>query len=101
MKEQSIEAMMKGKVVYEPPRYMSVSVAAKQLLEIIGSKQINLISEDSSIIGLARIGSESQCIKWCKLKDMVDFDLGPPLHSMIIPSKLHPLEQEMLTLFAK
>ena len=100
MKEQSIEAMMKGKVVYEPPRYMSVSVAAKQLIEIISSKPNDLISEDSSVIGLARIGSESETIKFCKLKDMVDVDLGEPLHSMIIPGKLHPLEQEMLSMFA-
>lgn len=100
MKEPSIEAMIKGKLVYEPPRYMSASVAAKQLLDLIGSKQNQLMSEDSRVIGLARIGSETQSIRWCTLKEMVDTDLGPPLHSLVIPGLLHPLEQEMLALFA-
>ena len=100
MKEQSIEALMKGKVVYEPPRYMSVNIAAKQLLEIIESKPNQLISEESVVIGLARIGCQDQNIKSCQLKHMLDIDLGQPLHSLIIPGKLHPIEEEMLKIFS-
>ncbi|CAL8392309.1 unnamed protein product [Boreogadus saida] len=35
VKEQSIENLMRGRKVYEPPRFMSVSQAAGQLLEVI------------------------------------------------------------------
>jgi len=84
---------------------MSTAVAAQQLLAIIqdnleaSGDQARLISPDSSCVGLARVGSESQTIKSCSLKDMAEADLGSPLHSLIIPGHLHPLEQDMLDLF--
>ncbi|CAG2121069.1 unnamed protein product, partial [Medioppia subpectinata] len=105
VKEQSMEAMMKGKVVYEPPRYMSANIASKQLLEIIQSKPVDsfpsdLINENSVIIALARIGCDDQTIKTCQLRHMLDIDMGQPLHSLIIPGKLHPIETEMMAIFA-
>ncbi|MEE6524917.1 hypothetical protein FKM82_024664 [Ascaphus truei] len=39
VKEQSIENLMKGRKVYEPPRYMTVSQAAKQLVEIVQNRR--------------------------------------------------------------
>ena len=100
MKEQSIDALMRGKVVYEPPRYMKTNIAAKQLLQIIESKPNQLITEESLVIGLARIGCHNQTIISCQLKHMLDIDLGEPLHSLIIPGKLHPIEEEMLKIFS-
>ena len=35
VKEQTIENMMKGNKIYEPPRYMTVAEAAQQLLAVI------------------------------------------------------------------
>lgn len=31
-----------------------------------------------------------------KLKELLDVDFGPPLHSLIIAGELHPIEQQML-----
>jgi diphthine synthase len=39
VKEQTIENMMKGKKTYEPPRFMTVCQAAKQLLSVIRQKR--------------------------------------------------------------
>ncbi|CAG2165248.1 unnamed protein product [Oppiella nova] len=105
VKEQSIDAMIKGKVVYEPPRYMSVNIASKQLLEIIESKATDsypneLFNEKTVVIALARIGCDDQTIKTCQLKDMLAIEMGAPLHSVIIPGKLHPIEIEMMSIFA-
>jgi diphthine synthase len=104
VKEQSIEALMKGKIVYESPKFMSVNIAASQLLDIINSKQNEskqqLINENSICIALARIGSDNQTIKSCKLKELLNIDLGEPLHSLIIPGKLHPIEIEMIEIFS-
>ena len=48
-------------------------------------------------IGLARVGSDSQAIRYCSIKEMCDVDLGKPLHSLIIPAKnLHYIETEFL-----
>jgi diphthine synthase len=51
-------------------------------------------------MALARIGSDNQTIKSCKLKELLDIDLGEPLHSLIIPGKLHPIEIEMIEIFS-
>ena len=108
VKEQSVEALMKGKKEYDPPRFMSVSVAAKQLIQVIEKLKLEgdteskqLLNESSPAVGLARIGSDSQEIVYCSLKEMQDVDLGQPLHSLVIPGKMHPLESEMLNLFTK
>jgi diphthine synthase len=39
VKEPNLESMMKGKVKYDPPRFMTVSQAADQLLQIIDELQ--------------------------------------------------------------
>jgi diphthine synthase len=33
-KEQSLENLMKGRKIYEPPRFMSTQAAAEQLLKV-------------------------------------------------------------------
>ncbi|KAK3726570.1 hypothetical protein QZH41_011032, partial [Actinostola sp. cb2023] len=47
VKEQTIENMMRGRKIYEPPRYLSVSDAVKQLLEI--PKLRNLTIEEAGM----------------------------------------------------
>lgn len=105
VKEQSIENLMKGKKIFEPPRYMSVNTAAEQLVEIIQRKKEEgetdlAFSENTICIGLARIGSETQTIVAATFTDMMTVDIGAPLHSFVIPGELHPLEKDMLKLFA-
>ena len=95
--------MMRGKQEYLPPTFMSASVAAKQLIESIDElgqicENANL-TENSICVAMARVGSESQKIHKCSLKEMLKVDMGPPLHSLIIVGILHPLEVEMLKLF--
>ncbi|XP_049736202.1 diphthine methyl ester synthase isoform X3 [Elephas maximus indicus] len=40
VKEQSLENLIKGRKIYEPPQYMSVNQAAQQLLEIVQNQRI-------------------------------------------------------------
>ncbi|RWS22352.1 Diphthine synthase-like protein [Leptotrombidium deliense] len=101
VKEKSIEALMKGKEVYEEPRFMTVDIAAKQLLQVIENRvaEQSILTAHNLVVGLARIGSDSQKIKCCSLQDMSCTDIGKPLHCLVIPGKLHPLEEEMLAIF--
>lgn len=106
VKEQTFESLTKKKPEYMPPRFMSVSEAACQLLEIIQSKRDNgdneiAYDEKTLFVGLARIGHETQQIVVCKLEEMKSYDLGPPLHSLILPHKLDPIEKEYLQQFSK
>ncbi|XP_029473923.1 diphthine methyl ester synthase isoform X3 [Rhinatrema bivittatum] len=104
VKEQSLENLMKGKKIYEPPQYMSVNRAAEQLLEIIQNRRDQglqlAITENTICVGLARVGATNQKIAAGPLEQMINVDMGDPLHSMIITGSLHPLEIDMLKLFA-
>lgn len=104
---------MKGKKEYLPPMFMSVNVAARQLIDSIemlttssptdnDEQTLNeplMLKEDAICVALARIGSDTQLIRKAQLKDLLELEMGPPLHSLIIAGKLHPLESDMLKLF--
>lgn len=104
VKEQSMENLMRGKKIYEPPRYMTVNDAADQLLTVIQNRRLKEeeldITENTVCVGLARVGAADQSIATGTLQQMTTVQLGGPLHSMIITGTLHPLESEMLKLFS-
>ncbi|CAH3176884.1 unnamed protein product [Porites lobata] len=104
VKEQSMENLMRGKKVYEPPRYMSVNEAVKQLLEIPKTRDLKgeepVYTGASVAVGLARVGSTNQRIVCGTMEELLSHDLGPPLHSLVIPGHLHFLEKDMLRMFA-
>ncbi|XP_017293102.1 diphthine methyl ester synthase isoform X2 [Kryptolebias marmoratus] len=100
VKEQSIENMMRGKKIYEPPRFMTVSQAADQLLQIVqrrreAGEELG-VTEDTLCVGLARLGSDDQVIRAGTLQQLASCDLGGPLHSLAVTGRLHPLEVDML-----
>ncbi|KAG5850127.1 hypothetical protein ANANG_G00078930 [Anguilla anguilla] len=104
VKEQSMENLLRGRKIYEPPRYMSVSQAAEQLLEIVQNRRERKedlgFTEDTICVGLARVGAEDQAIRAGSLRQLASCDLGGPLHSLIVTGHLHPLELDMLRLSA-
>ena len=106
VKEISEENLIKGKKIYEEPKFMTVNVALNQLLE--ASKNCenenykNLVNEDNLCFGVARIGSEDQIIKCGKIKDVINFDFGKPLHSVVICAKsLFTFEKEVFDFYLK
>lgn len=107
VKEPNLDLLARGIKKMEPPRFMTVNQAAEQLLEIIENRNKdnlddslqNRLNCDSICIGLARVGSSTQRIVNCTIKEAINLDLGPPLHSIVIPGDMHPLELEMVNLF--
>ncbi|XP_058454746.1 diphthine methyl ester synthase-like [Malaya genurostris] len=101
--EPTLESLTKKIREYEPTRYMSCSEAADKLLQLVQkhkNKCKTELSERTVVVGLARIGHESQQIKACSLKELKKTDLGGPLHSLIIPApQLHPMEAKYLQQF--
>ena len=111
--------MMRGKNVFEPPRFMSTQQAANQLVQVVRNKKSlsngtnqngdvktakdcdkHILNETSLCIAAARIGSEDQRLAACTLEQLLDVDMGPPLHSLIIPSTLHHIEQDFINTYA-
>jgi len=56
----------------------------------------NIINDESIICVVARAGSQNPLLKTDYLKNLINYDFGPPLHSIIVPGKLHFLEIEAL-----
>lgn len=77
---------MRDKKIYEPPRFMTVRECVGQLLEIEGKRQEGAYNENSRCFGLARIGFSTQLIRAAPMKQFLDIDMGPPLHSLVICS---------------
>ncbi|XP_060933804.1 diphthine methyl ester synthase [Limanda limanda] len=105
VKEQSVENMMRGKKIYEPPRFMTVAQASDQLIQIIqrrrgGGEHIG-VTEDTVCVGVARLGADDQVIRVATLRQLASCDLGAPLHSLLVTGRLHPLEVDMLRVNAE
>ncbi len=101
VREQSLENMARGRKVYEPPRYMTVSQCALQMLETEEEQQEKVYSEDSLAIGCARVGADDQRFACGTLRELCDTDVGPPLHSLVLLGKrAHELEKAYIKRFA-
>ena len=57
-------------------------------------------TESSIAVGLARVGSANQQIVCGSMKELLSHDLGPPLHSLVIPGHLHFIEKDMLRILS-
>jgi len=123
VKEQTVENMMRGRKVYEPPRYLTANDAIRQILRVTKRRQQQqctamsssaenteisqelagselVLDEDTICVALARVGWDDQRIIAGKMSTVRDAELGAPLHSLVIPGELHFLEVDMLKQFA-
>ena len=101
VKEPDYDALAKGgKLTYLPPRFMSVAQCCQQMLEVAAGKAAPAYGPESLAVGMARLGREDEAIVCATMRELAGYDLGAPLHCMVVCGFLHPLECEMLELFA-
>ncbi|KAL7899531.1 Diphthine synthase [Trichoderma sp. SZMC 28014] len=103
VKEQSLENMARGRLVYEPPRYMTVGQCAQQMLEIEEERKEGVYTKDSLAIGAARVGGKTEKFVSGTLEELcsADEELGPPLHSLVLLGRrAHELERDFVREFA-
>ena len=104
VKEISEENLIKGKKIYEKPKFMSVNEGLNELIEASEKcekeEYRGVIGLESLCFGLARIGSETQVIKCGKIKEVLHMDFGMPLHSIVICGKtLFSIEKEVFQFY--
>jgi len=97
--EPTKEDILKEKNVAQKSRFMTVAQAINVLLKIESKRKEKVFIENTMCIGIARIGSDDYKIKYAKASDLLKEDFGAPLHSLIIPGKLHFIEEDMLKLY--
>ncbi len=85
---------------FEEGRFMSVNEAIDILFELERRVGGNVLDKVIGV-GLARIGSDDEVVCAGKLKALKKVDFGPPPHALIIPAKLHPMEEEALKVLAR
>ena len=76
-------------------KFMTANEAIKTLLDIEKKRNEQIITEDTHIIGCARIGGDYN-IMYGEAGVLSEQDFGKPLHCLIIPGKLHFVEEEAL-----
>jgi diphthine synthase len=102
VKEISEENLARGKKIYEAPRFMTVNVALEQLKEAEDFYKKGLITDDTQVYGIARIGSPTQLIVSGKFNEIIKTDFGAPLHSVVICApNLHSMEKEVFQFYNK
>jgi len=99
LKEQSTENLLRGRKIYEPPRFMTIRQCIEQLLEVEEKRQEGVYGPGTVCIGLARVGRDDQTIVSGTMAELLDVDFGGPLHSFVIPGALHPVEIEYVDFF--
>ncbi|EMD33266.1 hypothetical protein CERSUDRAFT_118307 [Gelatoporia subvermispora B] len=107
VKEQSEENLARGRKIYEPPRYMSITQAVSQLAEVEESRRGGTLTPDKTLaIAMSRVGGEEgqQRIVSGTLAELLAQPpevFGEPLHSLVILGRrLHHLEVEYAETYA-
>jgi diphthine synthase len=77
-------------------KFMSVNQGVEFLLSVEKKKKDKIFTDESMCVGLARIGSSDYKIVFGKAKNILNVDFGAPLHCIIVPGKLHFIEEEAL-----
>lgn len=83
----------------EEGKFLSVNDAIRYLLKVELKRNERVFSEKTLCIGCARIGSESQVIKAGTAKELLKLNFGKPVHCLIVPGKLHFIEEEGLKIY--
>lgn len=82
-------------------KYMTANEGMKLLLKMEEKHRKNILNEDSVICVVARAGSAEPITVAGNVKDLINRDFGPPLHTLVIPGKLHFMEIEALQALAQ
>ena len=82
-------------------KYMTANEGLKLLLEMEDKVHGNIISKDTIACVVAQAGSKKPVVKADTIENLIKLDFGPPLHSLVIPGKLHFMEIEAIQVLAQ
>lgn len=79
--------------------FMRANEALKLLIEIENRRRENVIKKNDKVLVIARAGSKNQFYIYGEISKLIGKDFGEPPHTIIIPGKLHFIEEEALRRF--
>ena len=98
--ERGLHTLILLDIKADEQRYMTANTAMQWILDAEKKECKNLICDNSLICAAARVGSHDQKILAGNPQTIMSCDMGPPLHCLVLPGKLHFMEVEALCAFA-
>jgi diphthine synthase len=80
-------------------KFMKVNDAIRILSDIEKRRKESVFTDETLIVGCARLGSDDFFVKAGKAKELMKIDFGKPPHCLIIPSEMHFMEEDALKRF--
>ena len=77
-------------------KFLSIKDAIDILLKINLKRKENSFTENTFVIGCARLGTTDSLIKCGKAKDILKINFGEPPYCLIVPANLNHKEEEYL-----
>jgi diphthine synthase len=99
-KKMDLHTLILLDIQSDKERYMTANEGIEFLLKIEEIHKRNIFNEKSLICVVARAGSEKPFVCAGEAGVLKNQDFGPPLHSMVIPGKMHFMEIEALSKLA-
>ncbi len=99
-KSRGLHTMILLDIRADEMRYMSAHEAIKWLLDAEKMWGEGLIGEKTLLCAASRVGSPEEKVFAGYPEDLMNKDLGEPLHTLVLPGNLHFMEQYALVNFA-
>src|SRR3990172_12211805 len=80
-------------------RFLNVKEGLTQLLEIEQKRKEQIVTPNTVVVGLARVGSANPTLKADEAEKLLTYDFGGPPQSLIVLGELHFMEVEALIAF--
>jgi len=100
-KKMGLHTLVLLDIQADKKRYMTANEGIEFLLKMEEIKNDKLFFDDSILCVVARAGSKNPIVDAGSIKRLIKKDFGPPLHTVVIPGKLHFIEQESLRVISK
>lgn len=81
-------------------RYMTASEGAALLLRMERERGEGVFTDDSEVFAIARAGSPHPRVVRGSLAAIARADLGAPLHTLVVPGKMHFMEEDAVRALA-
>ncbi|HDQ15452.1 MAG TPA: diphthine synthase [Bacteroidetes bacterium] len=82
-------------------KFMTANEGLKFLLDMENKVGNSVLSKDTVACVVARAGSKKPIARADKIEKLINLEFGPPLHSLVIPGKLHFMEIDGLETLAQ
>ncbi len=99
-KERGLHTLVLLDINSEDGEYMDVNEGVEALMALEKRSKADVITEDTLLAGLARVGSSDPDIKAGGPKELLKHDFGPGLHCMVVFGSLHFMEIDSLVQLA-